>query len=917
MTRALAVFATSTLIGAASLLVSNEVQAQAYPVVDTGQDVCYDDSGAIGCPATGASFHGQDAQYDGNQPSYTVSIDGLTVYDNVTGLTWTQTPDLDDDGYIDIDDKLTYAEAMAYPATLNALNYGGYDDWRTPSIKELYSLIDFRGEDPSGYSGTDPTGLVPFIDTDYFAFGYGDTGASERLIDAQMASSTLYVGNTANDGGQTLFGVNFADGRIKGYGLTLFGADKTFYVYFVRGNTDYGENQFVDNADGTITDNATQLMWSRDDSGVGMNWEDTLAWVQQRNDISYLGYDDWRLPEVKELHSILDYTRSPSTTSSAAIDPLFNVSTLTAEDQTTDYPFYWSGTTHANWLGGGGSAAYLCFGKAFGYMSNSWVDVHGAGAQRSDPKDGDPANWPTGNGPQGDAIRIFNYARAVRNVPEPSTTVSLIVGALTLGAMARHRRLRAPTGTKRIRPAFDSADRQRHAKLRHTRREVPRRALPRMKRDHKGWNGSSACASAVVIAAGILMLNGCSKGSDSSSGSSTSTPAASFVVVDTFQSICYSDLGATIVCGTSFNGQDAEYSGNAPSYTDNGDGTVTDDNTGLMWSAITINDVDYDDAVDTADASSYADYEDWRVPTIKELYSLIDFSGATGSGLPSGSSAPVDAVPFIDTTYFDHEYASSGSRYIDSQYLTTALYVDLIFDDDDSATDGEQGFFGVNFADGRIKGYETETRPGQPGKNLRLVRGTEAFENEFVDNGDMTITDSATGLMWMQQDSGSFTGTAGTQGDGSVDWPEALSWCEGLTLATHSDWRLPNAKELQSIVDYSKAPDITGTAAIDDVFSTTSILDPEGDTDYPMFWSSTSHVEGDATKSVYIAFGEAQGRFNTATQATGAAEPLLDVHGAGAQRSDPKVTSGGTFPDYQGPQGDLRRVYNFARCVRL
>ena len=43
----------------------------------------------------------------------------------------------------------------------------------------------------------------------------------------------------------------------------------------------------------------------------------------------------------------------------------------------------------------------------------SWKDVHGAGAQRSDPKAGDPNDYPTGHGPQGDAIRIYNYVRPV------------------------------------------------------------------------------------------------------------------------------------------------------------------------------------------------------------------------------------------------------------------------------------------------------------------------------------------------------------------------------------------------------------------------------------------------------------------------------------------------------------------------
>jgi len=50
-----------------------------------------------------------------------------------------------------------------------------------------------------------------------------------------------------------------------------------------------------------------------------------------------------------------------------------------------------------------------------GYENETWSDVHGAGAHRSDAKAGDPADYPTGNGSQGDAIRIYNYARLVRD----------------------------------------------------------------------------------------------------------------------------------------------------------------------------------------------------------------------------------------------------------------------------------------------------------------------------------------------------------------------------------------------------------------------------------------------------------------------------------------------------------------------
>ena len=191
----------------------------------------------------------------------------------------------------------------------------------------------------------------------------------------------------------------------------------------MRGNTGYGQNDFTDNGDGAISDNAARLMWSQNDSGMGLNWEEALAWVQTKNSENYLGQNDWRLPNAEELQSIVDYTRSPDTTGSAAIDPLFNATSTTNEAGQTDYPCYWSNTTQANMSAApGANAAYVAFGRAMGYMNGSWIDVHRAGAQRSDPKSGDPTDWPTGHDPQGDAIRIYNYVRLVRDVSGALTT---------------------------------------------------------------------------------------------------------------------------------------------------------------------------------------------------------------------------------------------------------------------------------------------------------------------------------------------------------------------------------------------------------------------------------------------------------------------------------------------------------------
>lgn len=392
--------------------VSSNTMNLTYLIVDTEQENCFNNTSAVHCPADGAAFSGQDAQYNGNQPNYSDNGDG-TITDNVTGLMWQQDPG----------EKMTYDQAVA---GTSGSTLAGYSDWRLPTIKELYSLIQFDGLDPSG---SNVSNLAPFIDTDYFNFEYGDESAGERLIDSQWATSTKYVSTTMN-GNETMFGVNFADGRIKGYPTQMGpgGQPKTFFVIYVRGNMAYGENSFVDNADGTISDNATGLTWTQSDNASGITWEAALNYCES---LDIAGITDWRLPNVKELQSIVDYSRSPDTTNSAAIDPFFSISTITNEAGQNDYPAFWTSTTHAN-PHSGGNAAYVNFGRSMGYMNGRWMDVHGAGAQRSDPKTGDPNDWSEGHGPQGDAIRIYNYVRCVRSAedlstPARSTTVPPLV----------------------------------------------------------------------------------------------------------------------------------------------------------------------------------------------------------------------------------------------------------------------------------------------------------------------------------------------------------------------------------------------------------------------------------------------------------------------------------------------------------
>ena len=157
-------------------------------------------------------------------------------------------------------------------------------------------------------------------------------------------------------------------------------------------------------------------MWLKDNGNLTLNWSVALAHAEN---FSFTGHDDWRLPNAKELQSIVDYGQAPDATDEEkvgpAIDPVFNI--------TENSSHFWTGTTHQDGPPDtpDSYAVYVTFGLAEGWMEDppdsgnfKLMNVHGAGAQRSDPKEGDPDDYPHGHGPQGDVIGIYNYVRLVR-----------------------------------------------------------------------------------------------------------------------------------------------------------------------------------------------------------------------------------------------------------------------------------------------------------------------------------------------------------------------------------------------------------------------------------------------------------------------------------------------------------------------
>lgn len=361
--------------------------AGSYPIVCTSQTGIWDATGNSITPVLGEAFFGQDAQFTHTNPAYTKSSDGLTVKDEVTGLTWQKTYD---------SGTYYWASIQTVVDNLNKQKYGGYSDWRVPTIKELYSL----------WNGS--TGW-PWIDTNYFDITYPSEQELSRTIFWSSDKYTGVMGNISANGetpgAELAFGVNFGTGHIKSYSISV---GPKHQIRCVRGNLSYGVNLFQNNNDGTISDLATGLMWQKNDSGSGMDWKNALAYAQTQNTANHLGHNDWRLPNTKELQSIVDYTRSPYATKAAnvgpAINALFSCTSILNDGGKADYPYYWTNTSAiANPTGTYTNAWYVAFGQA---EDGNGENLHGAGAVRFDRK-----TVGTGEGEE----RVLNYVRLVRN----------------------------------------------------------------------------------------------------------------------------------------------------------------------------------------------------------------------------------------------------------------------------------------------------------------------------------------------------------------------------------------------------------------------------------------------------------------------------------------------------------------------
>lgn len=245
-------------------------------------------------------------------------------------------------------------------------------------------------------------------------------------------------------------------------------------------------------------------------------------------------------------------------------------------------------------------------------------------------------------------------------------------------------------------------------------------------------------------------------------------------------------------------GEDNDYTINTPFFINNGDGTVTDTVTGLIWQKTDGGEMTFENALIYCDSLTLGGKNDWRLPNAYESFSILNHQ---------------NNGPALNTSIFTKTNA---------EYWWTS----------DKQNNDANKIWVTNAGGGIGNHLKTETLSAGGTKKFhtRAVRDAtvpKLVQNRLTNNGNATITDNLTGLIWEQ-----------ILISNSMTWEQALTYAENLSLAGQNDWRLPNIKELQSLCDLK----IT-SPCIDNSFFTGININK--------YWSSTS-LPNQTSKAWYL-----------------------------------------------------------------
>ncbi|WP_022853277.1 Lcl C-terminal domain-containing protein [Thermodesulfatator atlanticus] len=300
-------------------------------IIKTGQTKCYDVRGkVIPCEGTG-----QDGEYQiGLDASPRFRVFDRIVKDLLTGLYWTKNANI-------FEFPVSWSEALGVIAELNRENFLGFGDWRLPNRRELESLIFFEAKNPA---------LPPELPFENVFHGWYWTSTT-AVINPQYAWNIHFGGGrifySKKDEERLVWpvrGINkalYATGQRKCYSTQ--GKEIPCKGTGQDGEFQYGKRspspRFVTNGE-VLKDLFTGLYWTKSADLAGLvSWQEALEFIKNLNKGNFLGFSDWRLPNIRELESLIDYgSHSPSLPKG---HPFHKVR-----------EFYWSSTTsfyEPNW----------------------------------------------------------------------------------------------------------------------------------------------------------------------------------------------------------------------------------------------------------------------------------------------------------------------------------------------------------------------------------------------------------------------------------------------------------------------------------------------------------------------------------------------------------------------------------------
>ncbi|QPJ65066.1 MAG: DUF1566 domain-containing protein [Candidatus Nitrohelix vancouverensis] len=206
-----------------------------------------------------------------------------TISDPDSGLMW-----MKQDTWLEKGRLLTWHESQDYAREINEQKFAGYSNWRVPTRTEAKTLFDINA------SNTDIEGCEIHLDP-LFPSGCGfstwtsETRGAKAAMGYDLRSDYEFWLAKENSG---------------------FPSAVRLVRRISKTTAEDQEQRFVNNKDGTVTDNELGLMWKADDSYLDLDkwvsWEEGKTWVKVLNQNLFAKYTDWRLPTRKEAQSIYD-----------------------------------------------------------------------------------------------------------------------------------------------------------------------------------------------------------------------------------------------------------------------------------------------------------------------------------------------------------------------------------------------------------------------------------------------------------------------------------------------------------------------------------------------------------------------------------------------------------------------------------